>query len=255
MRRDRKSVRLSLSVRPNSEPVTISVAGPMTAPINLLDLTPADALERLRRVRDRDRRARLSRRAGRAASVGEAGGRLRVDDGAAGRASHRARRAVRDSAARDRSRGRRRPDGTEKFLFRLPEGQEIETVAIPEGRPPDAVHLVAGRVRSPVRLLRDGAHGVSAQSRGLGDRGAGARDGAARSADRRDERRVHGDGRADDELDRRRHGAHDPEQPARARNRRAPHHGIHRGRAPGNRRARRAPGAVPSRDLDSRAVR
>ena len=46
-----------------------------------------------------------------------------------------------------------------------------------------------------------------------------------------------------------------PQRSRRARDRRAAHHGLHRRRAARHRRARRAAGAVPSRDLDSRADR
>jgi 23S rRNA (adenine2503-C2)-methyltransferase len=104
----------------------------MTALINLLDLTPADALARLREY---------------AAAAGEP--------------SYRAAQVVRhlwEKPAADFAQMTALPvtlrnslaerfiiprlellarqtssDGTEKFLFRLPEGQEIETVAIPEG--------------------------------------------------------------------------------------------------------------------------
>jgi 23S rRNA (adenine2503-C2)-methyltransferase len=104
----------------------------MTAPINLLDLTPAEALVRLREYA-----AANGQPAYRAAQVV----RHLWEHPAAGFAEMTAlplslRSALAEhfavprleTVARQRS-----TDGTEKFLFRLPEGQEIETVAIPEG--------------------------------------------------------------------------------------------------------------------------
>jgi 23S rRNA (adenine2503-C2)-methyltransferase len=104
----------------------------MMASINLLDLTPADALKRLREF---------------AAASGEPAYRAAQivphlwEHPAADFASMTAlplalRSALAEQFAIPRLElivRQTSSDGTEKFLFRLPEGQEIETVAIPEG--------------------------------------------------------------------------------------------------------------------------
>jgi 23S rRNA (adenine2503-C2)-methyltransferase len=104
----------------------------MTAPINLLDLTPAEALERLGESLSAMGEARY-----RSSQVVRHLWERPVGDFATMTTlplSLRTALAERfvmprlEIVARQRS-----TDGTEKFLFRLPEGQEIETVAIPEG--------------------------------------------------------------------------------------------------------------------------
>ena len=65
----------------------------------------------------------------------------------------------------------------------------------------DAVHLVAGGMRAAVRVLRDGRDGLQPEPHAVRDRRPGARDAPARSADPRHEHRVHGHGRAADELE------------------------------------------------------
>ncbi len=103
-----------------------------TTPTNLLALTPADALARLR-----DFAAAAGEPAYRAAQVLRHLWEHPVDGFAEMTAlplALRERLGERfviprlELIARQTS-----SDGTEKFLFRLPEGQEIETVAIPEG--------------------------------------------------------------------------------------------------------------------------
>jgi len=131
MLRVTKTVRL-LSRCARTRRVTISVAGAMTVPINLLDLTPADALERLRQFATASgeppyRAAQVVRHlwerpATDFASMTALPIALRVEL-AEQFAIPRLEILARQTSS----------DGTEKFLFRLPEGQEIETVAIPEG--------------------------------------------------------------------------------------------------------------------------
>lgn len=104
----------------------------MNAPINLLDLTPAQALAALREHATATgepayRAAQVVRHLWERPVAGfEAMTSLPVTlrSALAGRFSiPRLELIERQTSA----------DGTEKFLFRLPEGQEIETVAIPEG--------------------------------------------------------------------------------------------------------------------------
>jgi 23S rRNA (adenine2503-C2)-methyltransferase len=104
----------------------------MTALINLLDLTPANALARLREYA-----AAAGEPSYRAAQVVRHLWQSPAPDFAHMTALPE---ALRDSLAERFSVPRLEllarqtsSDGTEKFLFRLPEGQEIETVAIPEG--------------------------------------------------------------------------------------------------------------------------
>jgi 23S rRNA (adenine2503-C2)-methyltransferase len=104
----------------------------MTAPINLLDLTPAEALDSLREYA-----AAIGEPAYRAAQVVRHLWERPAVDFATMTAlplELRAKLAGRFAIPRLEMIARQTSsDGTEKFLFRLPEGQEIETVAIPEG--------------------------------------------------------------------------------------------------------------------------
>jgi 23S rRNA (adenine2503-C2)-methyltransferase len=104
----------------------------MTALINLLDLTPAIALERLREYA-----AAAGEPAYRAAQVVRHLWEKPAPDFAHMTAlplELRTALAERFTIPRLELVARQTSsDGTEKFLFRLPEGQEIETVAIPEG--------------------------------------------------------------------------------------------------------------------------
>jgi len=104
----------------------------MTAPINLLDLTPVEALSRLD-----DYMVAKEEPGYRAAQVvRHLWEKPAADFGAMTTLPKLLRSALSDRfsiprleiVARQRS-----TDGTEKFLFRLPDGQQIETVAIPEG--------------------------------------------------------------------------------------------------------------------------
>jgi len=124
----------SLDYGPGARPSLGAPTSPkkMTSLINLLDLTPADALERLREFA-----APTGEPAYRATQVlrhlweKPAADFARMTSLPLALRSALAERFViprLDLVARQTS-----SDGTEKFLFRLPEGQEIETVAIPEG--------------------------------------------------------------------------------------------------------------------------
>ncbi|MDQ2929848.1 MAG: 23S rRNA (adenine(2503)-C(2))-methyltransferase RlmN [Gemmatimonadota bacterium] len=104
----------------------------MTAPINLLDLTPAQALAALR-----EHATALGEPAYRAAQVVRhlwerpvAGFEAMTSLPVALRSAFAERFSMPRLELIERQTS---SDGTEKFLFRLPEGQEIETVAIPEG--------------------------------------------------------------------------------------------------------------------------
>jgi len=103
----------------------------MSAPINLLDLTPTEALERLGEFLRAMGEPRY-----RSTQVLQHLWERPVADFAAMTALPLAlRTALADRFAIPRLEivaRQRSTDGTEKFLFRLPEGQEIETVAIPE---------------------------------------------------------------------------------------------------------------------------
>jgi 23S rRNA (adenine2503-C2)-methyltransferase len=104
----------------------------MTAPINLLDLTPVEALARLD-----DYMVATEEPGYRAAQVvRHLWEKPAADFGSMTALPKSLRSSLADRfwiprleiVARQRS-----TDGTEKFLFRLPDGQQIETVAIPEG--------------------------------------------------------------------------------------------------------------------------
>lgn len=103
----------------------------MTAPINLLDLTPAEALGRLD-----DYMVATGEPAYRAAQVvRELWEKPAADFAGMTALPLSLRSALTDRFAIPRLETIARQlstDGTEKFLFRLPDGQEIETVAIPE---------------------------------------------------------------------------------------------------------------------------
>jgi len=104
----------------------------MTAPINLLDLTPAEALGRLD-----DYMVATGEPTYRAAQVvRELWEKPAADFAGMTALPLSLRSALADRFAIPRLETIARQlstDGTEKFLFRLPDGQEIETVAIPEG--------------------------------------------------------------------------------------------------------------------------
>ena len=227
----------------------------MTAPINLLDLTPAEALARLREFATATgepayRAAQVVRHLWEKPVAG-----FRADDDVAGGAPRMRSPSVRDPAPRARSRGRSRPTARRSFSSACPKDRRSRRSRSPR-RAADALHLVAGRVRAAMRVLRDGRDGLPAQPRSRARSPAQVREmRAARPADRGHEHRVHGDGRADDELEGGRPRAHDPQRSAGARHRRAAHHGLDGRRAARHRRARRAPGTVPPRDLDPRADR
>ena len=210
---------------------------------------------RLREFATATRRARLSRRAGRSASVGEAGRRSFAEMTALP-AALRAALAEQfamprlEMAARQKS-----TDGTEKFLFRLPDGQEIETVAIPDG---DRLTLCISSQAGCALQCAFCATGAMGFQRNLAawEIAAQVREMALLDPPIAVTNIVFmGMGEPLMNWKRGRSRAHDPQQSAGARHRRAPHHRLHRGRAAGHRRARRAPGAVPPRDLDPRADR
>lgn len=104
----------------------------MTAPINLLDLTPDEALERLREhfraTGEADYRASQVVRHLWERPVAAFADMTALPLPLRSALSDRFVIPRLEIVARQRS-----TDGTEKFLFKLPEGQEIETVAIPEG--------------------------------------------------------------------------------------------------------------------------
>ena len=146
-------------------------------------------------------------------------------------------------------------DGTEKFLFRLRRQRGHRDRRDSRGRSRDVVHLVAGRLRASVRVLRDGCDGFQPQPHAVRDRRTGSRDASARSAHPVTNIVFMGMGEplmnwkaVDAALT----ILNDPAGP---RHRRAAHHHLDGRRASRNRRARRASGAVPPRDLDSRAER
>ena len=204
--------------------------------VNLLDLTPTQAAEVLG-VFLGDRRPFVPRGAGGSPAVGEPGAIVCRHDRAAGGVARRARGSVRPAPPRAG-----RPPGLHgrDAQVSLPPARQRShrDGRHPRRRPDDDLRFVAGRLRPSMRVLRDGRDGLQPQPRRPRDRRSGSRDAIARPADPRDEHRLHGHGRADDELEGGRSDADDPQRPERPRHRRAAHHRLHRRRAARHRRAR-----------------